>query len=110
VTKDVYNLQANQQSKKDQGLPTIQALVRKLGEDFHFHYSTDKHKRLINLVFFKKDCVELLRRWPYIIILNATYKSNKFNLYLVNIVGITATGRTFIIRQAFLSSEETEDY
>jgi hypothetical protein len=107
---DIYNLQANQQSEKDQGLPAIQALVRELGEDFHFHYSTDKHERLINLVFFKKDCTELLRRWPYTIILDATYKSNKFNLYLVDIAGITATGRTFIIGQAFLSSEETEDY
>ena len=59
---DVYNLQPIQQSKKDQGLPAIQALVRELGEDFHFHYLIDKHERLVNLVFFKKDYVKLLRR------------------------------------------------
>ena len=31
-------------------------------------------------------------------------------MYLVNIVGVSSTGRTFIITQAFLSAEGEEDY
>jgi MULE transposase domain len=107
--KDVYNIQANNQLKEDQGLPAIQAMAREM-QDFHFHYSIDEHQRLINMVFFEKKCVEFIQHWPSTIILDATYKSNKFNLYLLDIVGITCTGRTFIIGQAFLSSESTEDY
>jgi hypothetical protein len=72
-------------------------MARDLGEAFHFHYSVDKHKRLVNMVFFKKALLDLLCYWLYIIILNATYKTNKFSLYLVNIVGMTRVGKTFII-------------
>jgi hypothetical protein len=72
-------------------------MARDLGEAFYFHYSVDDHERLVNMVFFKKASLDLLRRWPYTIILDATYKTNKFSLYLVDIVGMTGAGKTFIV-------------
>lgn len=95
--KDIFNIQAKEQVKVDDGLPTIQAMVRSMGDAFQFHYSTDTSDRLVNLVFCEKASLELLRRWSYTIVLDATYKTNKFNMYLVDIVGTTSTGRSFII-------------
>jgi hypothetical protein len=43
-------------------------------------------------------------------VLDSTYKTNRHNLYLLNIVGVTATNSSFIIRQAFLSYKGQEDY
>jgi hypothetical protein len=81
-----------------------------MGEAFQFHYSIDEQQRLVNLVFCEKMSLKLLQRWPYTIILDATYKTNKFNMYLVDIVGTTGAGKTFIIAPAFLSAEGKEDY
>jgi MULE transposase domain len=107
---DIFNIQAKAQSDHDDGLPAVQAMARDLGEAFHFHYSVDEHERLVNMAFFEKASLDLLRRWPYTVIIDATYKTNKFGLYLVDIVGMTGAGKTFIMGQAFLSAEGEEDY
>jgi hypothetical protein len=36
--KDIFNVQAKKQFEKDDNLPAIQALIRDMGESFHFHY------------------------------------------------------------------------
>ena len=108
--KDIFNIQAKKQFEKDDNLPAVQALIRDMGESFHFHYSIDENERLVNLIFLKKSTLDLLRRWSFTIVLNATYKTNKFRLYLVDIVGTTGSGKTFIITQALLSAEGEDDY
>jgi MULE transposase domain len=108
--KDISNIQTKRQTENDIDLPAIQAMIRDLGDAFHFHYSLDEYQRLVNLIFIEKASLDLLRRWPYTIILDATYKTNKFGMYLVDIVGVSSAGRTFIIAQAFLSAEGEEDY
>jgi hypothetical protein len=107
---DIFNIQAQEQYYHDEGLPAVQAMARDLGDAYHFHYSVNEHYRLVNLVFLQKTSLYLLRRWPYTIILDATYHTNKFGLYLVDIVGMTGSSKTFIIGQAFLSAEGEEDY
>jgi MULE transposase domain len=54
--------------------------------------------------------LDLLRRFPSTIVLDSTYKTNRHNMYLFDLVGVTATNSSFIIGQAFLSAETTEDY
>ena len=41
---------------------------------------------------------------------DSTYKTTKFNMYLINIVGTTGAEKTFIITQAFLRTEGKENY
>jgi MULE transposase domain len=108
--KDIFNIQAKKQFEKDDNLPAVQALIRDMGESFHFHYSIDENERLVNLIFLEKSALDLLRRWSFTIVLDATYKTNKFGLYLVDIVGTTGSGKTFIIAQALLSAEGEDDY
>jgi MULE transposase domain len=85
-------------------------MMKDLGTDYLYHHSLDNNNRLVNLIFFHKESVKILQRFHFAITLDCTYKTNRFNMYLLNIVGITATGRSFVIGQAFLSGEHTEDY
>jgi hypothetical protein len=57
-----------------------------------------------------KTSLNFLRQFPSILVLDSTYKTNRHNLYLLNIIGVTATNNSFVIGQAFLSSESEEDY
>jgi hypothetical protein len=45
-----------------------------------------------------------------IFFLDYTYKTNKFNMPLLNVVGITSTYATFNVGFAFLHSENEEAY
>jgi hypothetical protein len=107
---DIFNIQTKKQNEVDNSLPTIQAMIQSMGEAFSFHYSVDERQQLDSMVFIEKASLKLLQRWPYSIILDATYKTNKFGMYLIDIVGVTSTGRTYIIAQAFLSAEGEDDY
>ena len=92
------------------GLPAVQAMISKLGEEFQFHYVLDDHERLERVLFFYNDSLQLLRLFPKSYVLDATYQTNRFNSSLLDIVGFTATNSSFIISQAFLTHEAEEDY
>jgi hypothetical protein len=112
IMRDVYNLVASVKKQRDGGFPPIQALFANLQKSDRYLYDhcIDHCNRLWNLVFFDKTSLNLLHRFPSTIALDSTYKTNRHNLYLLNIVGTTATNSSFIVGQAFLSAETTEDY
>jgi MULE transposase domain len=60
--------------------------------------------------FFHNESLQLLHLFPRSYVLDSTYRTNRFNLPLLDIVGFTATNRSFVIGQAFLTHEEEEDY
>jgi hypothetical protein len=94
----------------DEGLPIIQALIRGLGDQFAHLECLDESHRLVHILFFQYTSLYLLRRWPFTIVIDCTYTTNRFGLYLCQIVGVTALTNSFTIGQAFLSSESTEAY
>jgi hypothetical protein len=51
-----------------------------------------------------------LRVYPEILILDCTYKTNKYGMPLLDMIGVDATRRSFCIAFAFLSGETEEDY
>jgi MULE transposase domain len=65
---------------------------------------------LERILFFHNESLQLLYLFLKSYVLDSTYKTNRFNLPLLNIVGFTATNRSFVIGQAFLTHEEEEDY
>jgi len=108
--RDVENVYSNVKKAMNRGLPAIQAMIMKLGDEYQFHYALDDHDRLERVLFFHNESLQLLRLFPRSYVLDSTYSTNRFNLPLLDIVGFTATNRSFVIGQAFLTHEEEEDY
>ena len=46
----------------------------------------------------------------HVLVIDATYKTNIYNLPFVQIVGMTSTNQTFCIAHAFISAEKVENY
>ena len=85
-------------------------MLSTIGDDFHHSYCIDENDRLDRLAFFQRNSIKLLRLYPVVIIIDATYNTNRFGTPLVNIIGMTCSNHSFIIGQAFLSHENEEDY
>jgi hypothetical protein len=70
-------------------------VILRLGEEYQFHYIFDDHDRLERVLFFHKDSLQLLHLFPKSSVLDATYKTHRFNLPLLDIVRLLQqqTGR-----------------
>ncbi|TMD69958.1 MAG: transposase [Chloroflexi bacterium] len=71
--------------------------------------STKEHK-LFNLMFIKKSALALLKRFHHIHILDATYKTNRYDMPMFHIVGTTNCHRTFSVGFIFMSKEDEANY
>lgn len=91
-------------------LPAIEAMIAKVDNSFQYHCVLNEHDRLERVLFFHDASLQLLRLFPKSYILDAIYRTNRFNLSLLDIVGFTVINSLFIIDQAFLTHEAEEDY
>ena len=62
------------------------------------------------VLFAHPDSLVYLRAYPEVLLLDCTYKTNKYSMPLLDMIGVDATGRSFCIAFAFLSGETEEDY
>ena len=62
------------------------------------------------IFFSHRDSVELCRTYSTVFLMDCTYKTNKFKMPLLNIVGITCTNQKFNAGFAFMHEEKEETY
>ena len=62
------------------------------------------------VLFACSDSLAYLQAYPDILLLDCTYKTNKYDMPLLDIIGVDACQRSFCIAFAFLSGESEEDY
>ncbi|KAL4580522.1 hypothetical protein LXL04_016718 [Taraxacum kok-saghyz] len=82
-------------------------------KDKHFliEYSVnDFSNELENLFFIHPKSLDIWCAFPHVLLIDATYKTNKYNMPFVEIVGVTSTNKTFSIALAFIMNEKKESY
>jgi hypothetical protein len=62
------------------------------------------------VLFAHPDSLVYLRAYPEVLLLDCTYKTNKYGMPLLDMINVNATGRSFCIAFAFLSGKTEEDY
>nr|XP_043630472.1 protein FAR1-RELATED SEQUENCE 5-like [Erigeron canadensis] len=111
---DIYNFQKAMRKKaaEKHGNTPMQVMFSLLKEHNYLYYHTTNSVsgRLENLFFIHPTSFKLWRAFPYVIQIDATYKTNMYNMPLVEIVGVTPTNRTFSISYAFIISEQEHNY
>lgn len=110
--QDIYNAKQKMKRERLGCLTPIQALLDGMeqGTDWSYNYATDEQNRITHLFCIHQESRRLLARYPMVLVMDCTYKTNKFKMPLLNIVGITGRNTTFFVCFAFLSSEKADDY
>ncbi|KAJ0919797.1 putative MULE transposase domain, FHY3/FAR1 family [Helianthus annuus] len=66
---------------------------------------------VVQHIFFCHDkSFEMWRAFPHVLMIDATYKTNMYNLPFLQVVGMTSTNHTFCVAHAFLSNEQEATY
>lgn len=73
-------------------------------------YQYNENHHLTHLFFARHDAIDIYRNNYDVVLMIYTYRTNRFNMPLFNIVGVTGMNTTIHIAQVFLSGEEERDY
>jgi MULE transposase domain/FAR1 DNA-binding domain len=111
-TTEVYNEVARIKKVRLNGLTPIEALVMELlnDDDWAVWYTTDDIGH-VNFLFFTHDeAIDLAQENPDVILIDATYRTNRYNMPLLHFMTVTAVGRTTSIALCFLPAENETTY
>ena len=110
VLKDVLNERSRQRREFIDTHTPAEATILLLDEHgFYKDLVVGEDSRVKRLFFTDKESIDLVRRW-HVFILDCTYKTNEYNLPLLNIVAASCLNKTIQVGLCFLSGESEEDY
>ncbi|KAK7216615.1 hypothetical protein V2G26_004618 [Clonostachys chloroleuca] len=111
LPKDISNVIAQYRQDRLEGLTPLQYLYKRLNkDDFVFRDRCDSSGRLISLLIVPTAGLRLLKIHSNILLLDCTYKTNRFNMPLLNIYSVTATKQAFTVASIFLNNEQEATY
>lgn len=109
--QDIYNRIADTKRAVCEGQSSIHALANQLDkEGFWSRMQFDSDGRVTAVLFAHPDSLAYLQAYPDTLLLDCTYKTNKYGMPLLDIIGVDACQRSFCIAFAFLSGETEQDY
>ena len=113
--RDVYNLTAASRREARRGMPAPEAFLKQLEEEtnkgqIYFDKTLDDKGHISRLVIADRRSIRYLNINPDVLMLDCTYKTNKFGMPLLDIVGVDGMNKTFTIGLCFLDQETEEDY
>ncbi|KAI5659710.1 hypothetical protein M9H77_28503 [Catharanthus roseus] len=106
----IYNVVAKIKKNRMQGRNTIEEVLCLSAQKGYtvFYRNREESNELSNIVVAHPTSITMIKTWSYVLIMDTTYKTNKYNITLLEAVGITPTGKNFAI--AFMCNEQATIY
>ncbi|KAK3189410.1 hypothetical protein Dsin_028971, partial [Dipteronia sinensis] len=110
--KTIYNARYKYKVVEQAGRSQIQHLMSKLNEHnyIEWHRSHEDIDCITDLFWVHRSTIELLQAFPCVLIMDCTYKTNKYRYPLLEIVGVTSTNLTFCVGFALFQFEREDNY
>lgn len=84
----------------------MQLLLGQLTE----HGQIDDTKTMTDLFWAHPISLKLLRAFSHVLIMDCTYKTNRYRMPLLEIVGLTSTDMTFVVAFVYLQYEKEDNF
>lgn len=108
----VYDARQKLRKAERVGLTPMQSTVKYLhpgGYVYHIREAPDSNQ-VQDLFFINPISMKMWRAFPHVLILDPTYKTNRYHLPFLQIVGLTSTNKTFCIAFAFIRNEKIDNF
>ena len=108
---DIYRLAYRRRAGVRVGHTATEACIKKLIDQGELHKPfLNEDRQLMGLVYTTPTARALLHRFPTVLFMDCTYKTNRYSMPMLHIVGFTSTNQTYTVAVAFLLRESTEWY
>ncbi|KAI5672818.1 hypothetical protein M9H77_13182 [Catharanthus roseus] len=95
-----------------QGRNTVEEVLRLSAERGYavFYRNSEDSNVLSDIIVAHPTSIAMIRTCPYVLIMDTTYKTNKYNMPLLECVGMTPTEKNFTVVTAFMCNEQATTY
>ncbi|XP_058776898.1 protein FAR1-RELATED SEQUENCE 5-like [Vicia villosa] len=110
--KQVYNEHYNLSTTKKGPRSKIQHLLKLLGDNQYVSsFKACEDIVTVRDIFWTHcESINLFNTFATILIIDSTYKTNKYRLILLEIIGVTSTDKTLSVGFAFLQCEKEDNF
>ncbi|KAI3747658.1 hypothetical protein L6452_10224 [Arctium lappa] len=109
--RTIYNARRKFWATEHEGRTQMQVVMSFLQEEGYMHEArTNKSNELEDLFFIHPISMEMWRAFPHVLLMDATYKTNRYKMPLLEIDGVTSTNMTFCIAFVFMNKEKEPNY
>ncbi|XP_052171683.1 PKS-NRPS hybrid synthetase cheA-like [Diospyros lotus] len=109
--KTIYNARQRYKLIEKGGRSQMQQLMKKLREcNYVEWHRTDGSNCIGDLFWAHPMSIDLLKIFPHVLIMDCTYKTNRYRYPLLEIVGVTSTELTFPVAFVFMNHEYEDNY
>ncbi|XP_028078799.1 uncharacterized protein LOC114280614 [Camellia sinensis] len=110
--KTVYNVRHRCRVLQKAGRSQMQQLLGKLAKHKYIerHRCEEGSMPVTDLFWAHPVSLDLLCTFPRVLIMDCTYKTNRYRLPLLEIVGVTSTHMTFSVAIAYLQTARVDNY
>ena len=108
---DIYRLTYRRRAAVRVGHTATEACINKLIDQGELHKPfLNEDRQLMGLVYTTHTARALLHRFPTVLFMDCTYKTNRYSMPMLHIVGFTSTNQTYTVAIAFILRKSTEWY
>src|SRR5579871_361877 len=97
IARNIYNAKVPFQRENLAGCMPIQALLDELMlSNYKFDYQYDSENHITHLFFARPSAINLTKIYHLVLLMDYTYKTNKFRMPLLYVVRMTSFNMTFL--------------
>ncbi|TYZ61123.1 hypothetical protein PybrP1_007854 [[Pythium] brassicae (nom. inval.)] len=109
--RDILNARRNLRITDLAERTEMQALMDELrSESIRHAIQTASDGSLTHRLIQPADTVELTKEFQEVVYMDSTYRTNRYSMPLLHVVGQTNTGKSFTIALCFMRTEKSADY
>ncbi|CAI0443489.1 unnamed protein product [Linum tenue] len=109
--KQIYNETEKIRHERLDGMkPMRWTLIEAQRLDYFVECEFDDERRVSRLFLCHPESIRMLSAWYFVILIDSTYKTNKYKQPLVQLIGVSPVKKNFNIGFALVSDETKETY
>ncbi|CAL8171865.1 unnamed protein product [Prunus armeniaca] len=108
--KTIYNARIRNRTKEFAGRTQMQQLLTKLSEHNYIEWHRTSGDIVTDLFWTHPINIDILRAFPHVLIMDCTYKTNRYRFPLLQIVEVTYTNMTFSVAYVYMNAEKEDNY
>ncbi|XP_073226861.1 protein FAR-RED IMPAIRED RESPONSE 1-like [Cicer arietinum] len=112
IPSQIYKARSTYRSSLRGPYTEMQHLLKLIQQENYVYWTRRRENSdvLRDIFWTHTDCIKLLNTFHFVLICDSTYKTNRYRLPLLEIVGVTSTSLTFSVGFAYLEQERQDNF